>query len=384
MEQQQRNLEPEFDRSGRYESGLKSLVKSLRWAFAFLLICVIGMMVYFFTWGGYFSVEPQQAVIVMRFGRVLDSYDTGGHWFFPYPVHRFVRVQTNPQTLNVNFMSPNRSGEPAASLTPGVDNYLLTGDANIVQSSWRVVYRVVNPIKFYTALATPLQPAENGTMAMDDVVVDADGFQSTRGPQMFLRNCLKQAVIRVTAHYQVDGLLASRQGEYNADTRRLFAELVNEADCGIVIEDLTLTRVAPPGITSAAFSQVTAASTTKSTLLEEARNYQTSVENDTAAMEAEILALASTYRNNLLATLRSETNYFLAINEEYQKREDRSTVLMALYTAALAEAMQSANMTGDRFVLGTSNTNRQVRVLLSPEPKTTPAAPESSEVTDNE
>ena len=39
MEQQQRNLEPEFDRSGRYESGLKSLVKSLRWAFAFLLVC---------------------------------------------------------------------------------------------------------------------------------------------------------------------------------------------------------------------------------------------------------------------------------------------------------------------------------------------------------
>ena len=382
--EQQRNLEPEFDRSGRYESGLRSLVKSLRWAFGFLLVCVIGMVIYFFTWGGYFSVEPQQAVIVLRFGKVIGSFESGGHWFFPYPVNRFVRVQTNPQTLNVEFSSPNRSGEPAVSLTPGVDNYLLTGDANIVQSSWRVVYRIVNPVKFYTVLTTAPQPSENGMMAPDPEVIDADGFSGTRGPQALLSNCLRQAAIRVTAHYEVDGLLASRQGQYNADVRRLFSELVAAADCGIVIEDLTLTRIAPPGITLAAFSQVTAASTTKSTLLEEAKNYQTNVENDTAAQEAEILALASTYRNNLIATLRAETNYFLAINEEYQKRSNRSTVLMALYTAALTEAIQGQEITGDRFILGSSNSKKQLRVLLSPEPKTTPNEPSKGTGSENE
>lgn len=382
--EQQRDLEPEFDRSGRYESGLRSLVKSLRWAFGFLLVCVIGMVIYFFTWGGYFSVEPQQAVIVLRFGKVIGCFESGGHWFFPYPVNRFVRVQTNPQTLNVEFSSPNRSGEPVISLTPGVDNYLLTGDANIVQSSWRVVYRVVNPVKFYTVLSTALQPSENGEMAPDVEVIDADGFAGTRGPQALLSNCLRQAAIQVTAHYQVDGLLASRQGQYNADVRRRFSELVDAADCGIVIEDLTLTRIAPPGITLAAFSQVTAASTTKSTLLEEAKNYQTNVENDTAAQEAEILALASTYRNNLIATLRAETNYFLAINEEYQKRSNRSTVLMALYTAALTEAIQGQEITGDRFVLGSSNRKKQLRVLLSPEPKTTPNEPSKGTGSEND
>ena len=70
MEETKSVIKGEFDRSGQYDSGLKSLVKSLQWAFAFLLVVIIGLMVYFVTAGGYFSVEPQNAVIVMQFGKI--------------------------------------------------------------------------------------------------------------------------------------------------------------------------------------------------------------------------------------------------------------------------------------------------------------------------
>ena len=39
----------EFDRSGRYEGGLKALVKSLQYAFVILLVAIIAMIIYFFT-----------------------------------------------------------------------------------------------------------------------------------------------------------------------------------------------------------------------------------------------------------------------------------------------------------------------------------------------
>ena len=68
--------ETAFDRSGRYEAGLKSLVKCLRWAFALLLVGIIGTLVYFVSWGGYFSVEPQQAVLVLRFGKIIQTFTT--------------------------------------------------------------------------------------------------------------------------------------------------------------------------------------------------------------------------------------------------------------------------------------------------------------------
>ena len=108
MEETKSVVTRDFDRSGHYEAGLQALVKSLRWAFGLLLVAIIGMLIYFISWGGYFTVEPQQAVIVMRFGKVIDCFTSGGHWYLPYPVNRFVRVQVNQQFLNINFIAPKQ------------------------------------------------------------------------------------------------------------------------------------------------------------------------------------------------------------------------------------------------------------------------------------
>lgn len=120
--------EGEFDRSGQYDAGLKSLVRALKWAFGFLLVTITGLMIYFLTAGGYFSVEPQNAVIVMQFGKIDGQpYTSGGYWFFPYPVHRWVKVRTNQQSLRVDFLPADRpDGAPPQALVPGRDSYLLT------------------------------------------------------------------------------------------------------------------------------------------------------------------------------------------------------------------------------------------------------------------
>ena len=68
----------DFDRTGRYEAGLKSLAGSLRTAFMLLLLGIIGTLIYFFSGAGYFSVEPQQSVIVTRFGRIVNIASYSG------------------------------------------------------------------------------------------------------------------------------------------------------------------------------------------------------------------------------------------------------------------------------------------------------------------
>ncbi|MDD3886686.1 MAG: SPFH domain-containing protein, partial [Victivallaceae bacterium] len=180
----------DFDRSGQYEAGLSSLVRSLKLAFVLLLAVIVGMLIYFFTGGGYFAVEPQRAVIVQRFGAEQAAYFTGGHWFLPYPVHQFIEIQTNPQTLEVGFTAADalQGGNPQGSLEPGRDSYLLTADANIIHSAWSFSYRVDDPSKYYNQLATPRKPIVNNLVVGDDTVTDADGFTGTRGPQTLLRN----------------------------------------------------------------------------------------------------------------------------------------------------------------------------------------------------
>ncbi len=363
-------INQEFDRSGRYEGGLKALVKSLQYAFVILLVAIVGMIVYFFTWGGYFSVEPQQAVIVLRFGKFHGAYQDGARWFMPYPVHRFVRVQTNQQQLDVNFLPVEVPGEEVkASLTPGDDRYLLTGDANIIHASWQVAYKVIDPKKYYEKLCTPANPVVAGRILEDDMVTDFNGFTSGRGPRTFLTKLFESAVIRITAMEKVDNILFAKKLEYKTRVEELFSRMVADFDCGIQIENVTLLRAFPPSRTKAAFDEATAAGNASSELRSKALTYKVETENEARAKAAEIVAAARAYKSRVVADMKAETEYFKAINAKY--KESPRTVLIALYTAALSEAMQAS--TEDRFIMGSSNRKRQIRVQLNPQPRNRPA-----------
>lgn len=357
----------EFDRTGRYEAGLKSLAGSLRTAFFVLLAGIIGTLIYFFSGAGYFSVEPQQAVIVMRFGKVVACHTSGGYWYLPYPVNKFIRVQTSQQLLDVNFMPANVASaeENGITLEPGRDDFLLTGDANIVHSAWTIAYRVSNAQKYYEKLLTPENPVENGKVMPDDEITDFAGMKGSRGPQTFIKNLFRRAVIDVTAESKVDDILYARQSEYSEKVRNRFAQLLISLDCGVEIDSVTLNRIYPPLKTKGAFDAVTAAVNTRSQLYNEAEAYRVQVESDTNASVAEILAQANTYKTSLIARIKAQQYYF----EEILKKCDSSdsSVIMALYTAMLSDV--AGKLDGDKFVLGSNGRSKQVRFKFNPEPR---------------
>lgn len=362
MEENKSVISGEFDRSGRYDAGLKSLARSLQLAFLFLLLGIIGTLIYFFSGAGYFSVEPQQAVIVSRFGRIIGTYTSGGHWFLPYPVNQFIRVQTSQQLLNIDFAAA-AAGESGDSLEPGRDNYLLTGDANIVHSSWSITYRVANPEKYYTSLLTPQFPVSNGEVMPDDVFTDADGMLSTRGPVTYLRNEFKQAVISVTGESAVNSILYAGQAAFSEAVRRKFSEAVAAGNYGIVIENVALNRIYPPARTKAAFDDVTAAGNTRSALRNEAEANRVEVENEARSTAAAIIADAETYKMRIRAKTEADKTYFLRILEQY--RRSPATVPMALYTAMLNDI--AGSMDGDKFLLNTKSERKQLWLKLNPE-----------------
>lgn len=375
MDENKSVITNEFDRSGRYDAGLKSLAKSLRVAFLLLLIGIIGTLIYFVSGAGYFSVEPQQAVIVARFGRIVGVYTTGGHWFLPYPVNQFIRVQTSQQLLDVEFAAAPTQNEGGDSLEPGRDSYAITGDANIVHSSWTVAYRVDNPEKYYRNMLTPQFPVENGKVMPDDVFTDADGMTGGRGPVTFLRNLFRRAVITVTASAKVEDILYAGQSKYSDDVRREFARLVSAVDCGITVENVGLNRIYPPMKTKAAFEEVTAAGNTRSALRNEALAYKVEQENEALSASASIMASAEAYKKQVIARLEAQKTYFTKIYEQH--RSNPGTVAMALYTATLKDVVNE--MQGDKFLLGSQVAQKKLWMKLNPEPKAVSTADKPAE-----
>lgn len=340
--------------AGRVESGLNFLVKALKCTFAILLAAIIILLIYFVSWGGFFSVEAQQAVIVVRFGKIVDCFYSGAHWHFPYPVNRFITIETNQQFLTVELDSaPTLDNKPPENLAPGRDRYLITGDANIVHCSWNISYRITNPVKYYSVLRVEPQ------------ALSSDGLKIGNGEaQKFLRNLFLAELIKTTSSSNVDALLSSGQALYSEKVQSAFHQAVENADCGITIVSVTLNRISPPEATKKAFEEVTAANNTVDTLRNQAQAYKVEVENDTLAKAAEIAAQAENYRREVVSMVRAESNYFESIVSEYQKNPE--TMLTALYNAAIGDALSAVD--GDRFVLGSTDGKRkQLRLKLNPD-----------------
>ncbi len=362
-----------FEPGGQYDSGLKSLVRSLRLAFFFLLVVIAGMLAYFFTLGGYIEVKPQEAVIVMRFGRYADTLTRGWHWYIPYPVTKFVVLRTSPQTLTVSFeASGNRigGGEAPKSLEPGRDAYLMSGDANIIHSSWRILYRISDPARYYTQLCTPADPREADT-------VDSDGtYRSARGPRTLLVNLFRQAAVQTTAMLKVDGMLYDRKSDYLDAVQRLFAELVQQADCGVEISSVSLDSVTPPAWTKDAFDEVAAANSTMDALKQSAREYEVTAVNAAEADSVAVLTGAETYRRQTVAEVKSGSLYFRSILEAYRKSPD--TVLMSLYNYTVADVLSAQD---GKIILGTDpgTGSKQIRLKINQEPRRTDTAPQAKE-----
>lgn len=368
MQNDKKSAIPTFDTSGRYEGGLKSLVKSLQWAFGVLLVLIVLMLIYFFSWGGYFSVEPQQEVIVMRFGKICATHKSGAHWYFPYPVHRFIMVQTNPQFIKVDFQQSKSDAEEVKdAFEPGMDNYLITGDENVVLASWTFGYKITDAAKYYEKLATPEKPVVNGQIAEDDEVIDANGFSGRRGPQALLRNMFRRAVVTVSARTRVNHMLRSGQAQYTEAVQREFSRLLKEADCGIEVESVVLDQVLPPSKTKEAFAEVTAASTMQSTLQNGAEAEKSRIIN-TAKTDAEkIKADADNYSKRLLKSVEAESKSFNSILEKFNEDPDSLSVPMVLYYTVLAEAFD--DIKDEKFILTSGGRKRQLWLKLNPEPK---------------
>lgn len=353
------------DHLGQYDSGLKSLVKSLQFSFFILVIIIVGMLAYFFTFGGYFIVKPQEAVIVLRFGKYVDTYTEDWHWFFPHPVNSLVYVKTNPQVLAVDFKASavvldEQQAQAGGPLDPGRDSYLLTGDANIIHSSWILEYQVVNPQKYYENCFCPENPKED-----DKVLVGPDGIVlGTRGPQTILRNTLKSVIIKVTAGKSVDDVLYESKQIYKDQVQAQFDTAITNLDIGIKINSVTLQQAYPPQKTKTAFGEVTAANQAKSTMIDTANEYRVKLENNVYAERAGIMAAAQTYKKQIVSEVKAESFYFKEINQKYAANPD--TVLMALYNYTLSDVL--GNIQEKYIVTKGPGKQQQIRLKINPEP----------------
>lgn len=356
---------------GIYSSGMDMLVKSLKAVFILLSSLILILLIWFFTFSGFFTVRPDTAVIVLQFGEFKELYTDDWHWVFPYPVSKVVEIPTTPQTIASNTYMPaneklitDRKNNPQGgeTLVPGVDGYLLTADACIIHTSWSMTYRISGPKKYYETCLTPVAPADGDTVFKNE----KGEVQGTRGPKTLLRNVLDNSVLQVTSHWKVNDIIFKKTNEYRMEVESLVRKQIADLDIGITVETVSLSVKSPPPQTINAFNEVTSAETQAKSAEDKARAYAS---KQIALAESESKVLTSeaiNYKKRVVAEVEADAEYFKKLLPEYKKNPESVTV--ALFTQSVSDALSSAK---DKFIVNSLGSGKQeLRLKLNPEPKT--------------
>jgi len=145
----------------------QQLAEALHKSFRVLkLLMLVLVLLYFLS--GWFSVKPGEAGVVLRYGRIVGAtadgragtavLPPGWHWSWPYPIERWMTVSTSERELPVQFMfqltdeelTGGIKGYRYDNLSPARDDYLITGDVNLLHASLVIKYRISDPVAYLT------------------------------------------------------------------------------------------------------------------------------------------------------------------------------------------------------------------------------------------
>lgn len=213
----------------------QSLADALRKSFGILKLVMLVLVVLYFL-SGWFSVKPNEVGVVLRYGRVVgaDKATTdpirrpGWHWSWPYPFERWVVVPTSERQLRVEFMFQLTDEEKTGgikgyryeNLSPLRDDYLITGDVNILHATLIIKYTITDAVAYLTNVLPA--PAPGATVRSEE---------SLRYPEFtLLQHLTRNAVIETAARREALEIRGTGQDEFLLAVARRINEKLNELE----------------------------------------------------------------------------------------------------------------------------------------------------------
>jgi membrane protease subunit HflK len=254
---------------------------------------------------GFYTVGPNETAVVQRFGALARTETLGLHYRLPAPIETVTIVDvTSRHQTEIGSLS---------SRGPTDAGTMLTGDSNIVELGFVVVWQVRDPVKFVFKVADP-----------DDV----------------LQRAAESAMREVIGQTDVQRALNEGRGEIEISSASILQNTMDRYDSGIQIAAIQLQRVDPPQEVVDSFHDVQRARAD----LEQARNDAERYRNDIlprARGDAQkIVQDANAYKDATVAKATGEAKQFTSVLDAY--KQSRDVTARRLYIETMEAILQNS------------------------------------------
>ena len=250
-------------------------------------VAAIGVWVY----ASVFSVRPDEAAVVLTFGRYTTTQGPGLH-FAAWPVQTAeVLPVTRENSVEIGYRDSAESSNNSVQLRSVRDESLmLTGDENIVDINFQVVWNIASPEKFLFNLASP------------DKTIKA---------------VAESAMRQVIGRSELKPILNRDRGLVSQDVYNLIQETLDSYESGVHIVRVNFDRADPPPGVIDAFRDVQAAEQDRDTLEKRAGAYANQRLAEARGEAAQVLQEAEGYRARVVKEAQGEAARFNNVYASY-------------------------------------------------------------------
>lgn len=250
-----------------------------------------------FIFSLWFTVEPEEVGVVLRFGKYTRTVNPGLNFKMPFSIERVYKVPVERQLkLEFGFRTYTPSVRSRYTATKyQEESLMLTGDLNAAEVEWIVQYRIKDPYKFL--------------------------FRVRNAEQTF--RDINEAVMRgVVGDRTVDEVLTIGRQEIADTVSTKLQELCDQYELGIKVDQVVLQDVNPPEPVKPAFNEVNEAQQEREKLINQARSEYNKIIPRARGEAAKTIEEARGYALERVNKARGEAAKFSAVFREYSKAKD--------------------------------------------------------------
>ena len=254
----------------------------------------------FFT----FRVQPDEVGVVLRFGKYEREAAPGLNFRWPYPIETIY----TPSVTRLSRVTIGQAQDESSSTT-GRDipeeSLMLTGDENIVDIDFVVLWRINNA---------------------------PDYLFNLEDPEGSVKAAAESAMREVVGRSNITPLLTQARQITETDVQEIIQATLDHYKSGILITQVQLLKVDPPSEVIAAFRDVQAARADQERLQNEARTYANKVIPEARGQASQITNAASAYRDRIVAEAMGQAARFRQVYESYRAAPDVTRQRMYIET----------------------------------------------------
>jgi modulator of FtsH protease HflK len=247
---------------------------------------LVGLVLLVWSFSGFYIVDASERGIVLRFGKYVETTESGPRWHLPWPIEsaKVVNVSGN-RSVEVGYRNNVKNRVPRESL-------MITEDENIIDIQFAVQY----------------------------TVKDAEDFLfENREPDGTVIQAAETAIREVVGKNKMDMLLQEGKAEIVKDVQALMQTILDRYKTGIDVSRVTMQDAQPPEQVQAAFSDAVKAGQDRDRQTNEAQAYFNDVVPKARGTASRLLQEAEGYRQSVIANADGDASRFRQIVAEYNK-----------------------------------------------------------------